>query len=806
MRTFWSDLRFSLRMLRKSPAFAVVAVLTAALGIGANAAVFSIVNAVLIRALPFTDPDRLYALSETHPQVSKLDVAYQDFLDWKARSRVFQQMAVFSRFTPTYVLYEDGQPEELHAMAAAPDFFPMLGVRPLLGHTFTSSEDREGANHYALLSENLWRRRFRSDPAIGGRSIHLNGELYTVAGVLSEESAYPPGTDLWLPFTNVDQANRENRMYHAASVIARLAPGVTRERAQREITAIAQGLEREYPRSNRTIGVALEPLREEYAGNIRVTLLVVFGAVGLVLLMACANIANLLLARATGRQNETSVRIALGATRSRLIRQFLTESLVLGILGGLTGTLFAHWLTPLLRTLVADSGAAQMPGLSGLETNPGMLAFAVALSILTGLLFGILPSVRLSRVNVNDSLKQQSRSSVGGRRSVSSALVAAEAAIAVVVLIGAGLLLRSFERLLQVDPGIRTDHLLAAQLNLAGAHYEGGKPIAEFYQRLIERLQQIPGVTRVAAINSIPLRGRGNLTRFAIEGQPRPEPGRFPVAQIRVVSPGYFETTGMRLVAGRLFTAADLADSNKGAFVINESLARRYSPGKNPVGENVLMGVTGPKLQPVPVVGVVADAKDLGVDAAAEPELYTVGFSRGAFVMIRTLTAPLSMASAVRREVLAIDRGQPVAKFESMDEVLSSSLARRRLSSVLLGSFSLVALALAAIGNFGLVSYSVSQRTRELGVRIALGARPRDLLGMLVRQGLAPAGVGLAIGLLAAFAVTRVLQTLLFGVSALDPVTFTAVPLLLLATTLLAVSIPARRAARVDPMTALRSE
>ncbi|PWU06005.1 MAG: hypothetical protein C5B51_13215 [Terriglobia bacterium] len=799
MGTLWSDLRFAVRMLRKSPAFTVVALLAAALGIGANVALFSIVNVVLIRALPFPGADRLYTIVETHPQLPKVDVAYQDFLDWKARSHVFDRMAVFSRFVSTYVLNEQGQPEELHAIAVAPDFFPLLGATPLLGQTFTEAEDREGANHYALLSESLWRRRFRSDPAVVGRSIHLSGDLYIVTGVLPEAYSYPPATDLWVPLTNVGSANRENRMYHAASVIARLRPGATREQAQQELTAIARRLETEHPRSNRTIGAFVEPLREQYAGNVRTPLLIIFSAMGLVLLIACANIAGLLLARATGRQTEISIRTALGASRGRLLRQFLAESMLLGVLGGLMGILFARWLIPLLTALLADTGAAPMPGLAGLAFDPGVLAFAAAVSVATGLLFGILPALNVSRLNLNESLKQK-------HSRASGVLVAGEMALAVVVLVGTGLLLRSFERLLQVDPGIRTDHLLTAQINLAGAGYSDQTAVNRFYERLLGRLRQLPGVTGAATVNSMPLRPLGNLTRFAIGGQPLPEPGRFPVAQIRPVSPGYFETMGMRLIAGRLFRDADLSDPNKSYFVINESLARRYFGSRDPVGQNILMGVTGPQLNPVPVIGVVGDAKDLGVDTPAEPELYLPGYAPGEFVMIRTEADPLSLASAVRREARAIDPEQTVASFETMEHVLAASLARRRLSALLLACFSLVALALATIGIFGIVSYAASQRTRELGVRIALGALPGHLLRLLARQGLGPACAGLIIGLAASFLLTRLMETQLYGISPRDAVTFTIAPLVLLAAALLAVYLPARRALRLDPMTALRSE
>jgi putative ABC transport system permease protein len=589
-------------------------------------------------------------------------------------------------------------------------------------------------------------------------------------------------------------------------VVARLKAGVTVGQARAEMEAIAVRLGQAYPATNKTIGVRLDSLRGQLTGDLKPALLALFGTVGLVLLITCANVANLLLGRATERQREVAVRAALGAGRGRLFRQFLTESLALAWLGGAGGLLLAIWSLPLLRAALSTATPDRLPALEAVSLDLRMLGFTLFVTTLTGALFGLIPSLQLSRLNLNQTLKEGGKASAGGaRRRASRALVIAEVALTAVALVGAGLLLRSFRRLTQVDPGFRADHLLSAQLTLPSAKYQNYEQVKSFHQRLLPRIAALPGVDGVATINNFPLAASNDKTRFAIEGAPLPAPGQFLVAQERAVSSDYFRVMGIALKSGRAFTEDDLTN-NRNVLIINETLARRYFPGEDPVGKQLLMGVMFPNPVAVPIIGVVADVKDLGLAAPVEPTIYSSGFRNRPLLMIRTTGEPVGLAAALRKAVSATDSEQPVHRIRTMEEALSVSGAQRRLSALLTGSFAALALLLTAVGIYGVLAWTVSERTREIGVRLALGARTGDVLKLVIGQGLKLTLLGLAIGLTASLPAARAMKSLLYGVGAGDPTTFAVIALLVLFTALLACYLPARKATKVDPTDALRRE
>jgi putative ABC transport system permease protein len=803
----FQDLRFGVRMMLKHPGFTAVAVLTLALGIGANTAIFSVVNAVLLRPLPFTEPDRLVSIAETHPELPRAEVAAPDFEDWRRQARVFRDMAAWSiKDWGKTALTEAGEPEQLQSTCVTQNLFPLLGVSPALGRNFLPEENQPGRDRVAIVSYGLWRRRFASDPNLVGRAIRLNGESHTVVGVMPQDTQLPFDTDVWLPLSQLGTYALTSRVPHMLEVVARLKAGATVGQARAEMEAIAGRLGQAYPATNKTIGVRLDSLREQLTGDLKPALLALFGTVGLVLLITCANVANLLLGRATERQREVAVRAALGAGRGRLFRQFLTESLLLAWLGGAGGLLLAIWSLPLLRAALPSATTDQLPALKAVSLDLSMLGFTLLVTTLTGALFGLIPAFQLSRLNLNQTLKEGGKASAGvARRRASRALVVAEVALTAVALVGAGLLLRSFHRLMQVDPGFRADHLLSAQLTLPSAKYQNYEQVKNFHQRLLPRIAALPGVEGVATINNFPLTASNDKTRFAIEGAPLPAPGQFLVAQERAVSSDYFRVMGIALKSGRAFTEDDQAN-NRNLLIINETLARRYFPGEDPVGKQLLMGVMFPNPVAVPIIGVVADVKDLGLAAPVEPTIYGSGFRNRPLLMIRTTGEPVGLAAAIRKAVSETDSEQPIHRIRTMEEALSVSGAQRRLSALLTGSFAALALLLSAVGIYGVLAWTVSERTREIGVRMALGAQTGDVLKLVMGQGLKLTLIGLAVGLTASLPAARAMKSLLFGVGAGDPTTFAVIALLLVFTALLACYLPARKATKVDPVVAIRSE
>ncbi|HEX8140372.1 MAG TPA: ABC transporter permease [Pyrinomonadaceae bacterium] len=801
MSTLWQDLRYGLRMLRKNPGFAVVAVIALSLGIGANAAIFSVVNAVLLRSLPYDDPDRLVVLRENKPpQFPEFSVAPGNFIDWQKQNTVFEKLAAVRGF-PYNLVDAGSEPERLRGARVSAGLFEMLGARPAQGRTFLAEEDQPGHDAVAILSHSLWQRRFGGDPNIVGRSISLNASSYTVIGIMPPTFQFPDReTEIWTPVA-FDEKQAQQHGGHYISVVGRLKPGVTLAQAQTEMSAIAARLAQAYPDTNTGWGVSLFSMQEYESREIKPALLVLLGAVALVLAVACANVANLLLARATVRQREIAIRSALGASRWRVIRQLLTESVLLAIVGGGIGLLLALWGTDLLLALAPEN----LPRVKGGTLDMRVLLFTGLITIVTGLIFGLVPALQSSRPNLNETLKEGGRGTTGGQGRVRSLLVVTEVALALVLLVGAGLLIRSFYRLQQVNPGFNPKNALAVSVSLPAKKYGEEEQQAAFFTELIERVSTLPGVVAVGATQSLPIQGDYVLS-FNIEGRPPDAPGTEPSTNYYAVSRDYFRAMGIPLLRGRLFTEQDKKDAPR-VCVINETMAKKFFPGEDPIGKR--LNVTNGPERFREIVGIVGDVKQYGLDQPTtaqtyEPYLQTP-FS-GMTLIVRTEGNPVAFGGSVRSQVLSIDKDQPVSRIRPLEQIVAESMARQRFAMLLLGIFAVVALILAAVGLYGVMAYSVTQRTHEIGVRMALGAQQRDVLKLVVGQGMILALVGVVIGLVASFALTRVMTTLLFNVSATDPLTFLVIPVLLTLVALVASLIPARRAMKVDPMIALRYE
>ncbi|HZD76542.1 MAG TPA: ABC transporter permease [Acidobacteriaceae bacterium] len=805
MSTLLRDLRYATRQLRNSSGFTVAAVLTLALGVGATTAIFSVVYGLLLASLPFHDAGRLVSIGESHPQVPGSIVAtYPDYQDWKTQQQSFTEIAAYSDLNPATVsLAMQGHAEQVHRVLASGNLFSLLGVSPLIGRTLNERDEKPGSDHVAVLSSGAWERYFGRDPSVVGRSVDLNEASFTIVGVLPPGAAYPADGDVWLPLSLMDSATQASRVWHSVNVLGRLRPGIGLTQARAEMQTIAAALAIAYPATNRTESVSLTPLRDQMLGTLRPTVLSLMGAVALVLLIACANVANLMLVRAAANRREVAIRQALGADRRRLFSQFLAQSSILCVLGGALGILLAGLALPLLRLALSHTADLDASLIPSIELNLPVLLFTLALCTVTATLFGLLPVMK-SSPQLTEALRPGDRGST--RAYGQAALVAGEIAIAVVVLFLSTLVIRSFQRLLAVDPGFRTDHLLSLEITLPEPRYADDSPVTNrFYEQLLDRIARSGQVLSVATTTQLPLRPSQVMTRFLIEGAPPLAPGAFPLAQIRYVSPEFFRTMGIGLQQGRIFQQRDI-DNQSSLFVVNEAFARRYLAGRNPLGANIVIGVLSPQPEKVPVIGVVANARDLGIDTAAQPEIYLPGFGLHGVLLVRTFGDPQAILSLVRESVRAVDPNQPIYRVQTIEAVLSDSLALRKMTASLLGIFTLVALTLAAIGIYGVLAYSVAQRTREIGVRMAVGAKREDIVRMVLLQAARYAAVGMVAGLAISLAGSRLINGLLFRTSPVDPVSISITVGALALIAALAVVIPARRAASVDPTEALRAE
>jgi putative ABC transport system permease protein len=814
MRTLWQDLRYGARTLVKSKGFTLVSVLVLAVGIGANSAIFSVVNAVLLRPLPYPEPERLVVLwGEKESNESHAVVSYPDLEDWRAQTRTLEDLSAFNQ--SGLLLQGDGEPQPMSGANVSAELFSALRVKPALGRLFTREEDKNGAPPVILIGYGLWQRRFNSDPKIVGQQIRVGGGGVptTVLGVLPRGFTFPAQaqrTDFLRPMAQALGERTTMRGSYSMPVLARLRAGVTAREADAEMRAIAERIEQQYPDEGFRLGRQLVPLEEEVIGSsLRRSLFVLLGAVGLVLLIGCANIAHLLLARAATRYREMAIRTALGASRTRVIRQLLTESLLLSLVGGGLGLLLAMWGVELL----VASSPVDIPRLQDVALDARVVAFTLLVSVLTGVIFGLAPALQAARVDLNDVLKEGGRgASAGASRSrLRAALVVAEVALSLVLLVGAGLLLKSFAKLTNVDPGFDPQGVTATNITLAKQKYPTDERRLATFSEIVARAQNVPGVESAALIFPLPMGGTTTSNTFVIAGRPEPAPGEKPSANYRAISPDYFRVMRTRLVRGRPFDARDRADAPQ-VVIVNESFARRYFAGEDPVGKRIAVergAVDDARQPPREIVGVAADVRHEGLDADAGAEVYVPvaqAPEASMSLVVREAGGAAGAASGVRESIRQVDRDQYVPAVRRMTDLVAGSVARRRFNALLTGLFAAVALLLASIGIFGVTAYTVAMRTHEIGVRMALGARAADVLRLVLWQGLRLILVGVGLGLLGSLALTRVLSGMLYGVTPTDAPTFAAVSLLLTVVALVACYVPARRATRVDPMIALRYE
>jgi putative ABC transport system permease protein len=805
------DVRFGARMLRKNLGFTIVAVITLALGIGANTSIFSVVNAVLLRPLPYPNAERIAAIQELNEKGTRVQVTAANFLDWRAQSTSFEELAaIFTR--STNLAAGDGAERIDLAMTSA-NFFQVFGVQPYAGRFFLKEDERAGHEPVAVISHSLWQRQFGGDPSLVGRSITLDGQTYTVVGIAPVGFQYPDRTEIWIPpFKDVPTLSPQMDIQRARgfgflSAVGLLKAGVPVKQAHDEMTAITGRLRKQYPETNSKRFDRVVSLHTHLVGESSIALLLLLGAVALLLLIACANVANLLLARAASRQKEIAVRLALGATRLRLMRQLLVESVLLALVGGTLGLILGWWGVDMMRRLLP----VDFPRAQGISLDLRALGFTLLVSIATGLLFGLAPALQSTNPDINEALKENARGSAGGvrRNRVRSLLIISEVALSLVLLIGAGLLFRSFMRLQAVELGFRPEHVLTFRLAPSGANFTDNATYSNFYNQVAERIRQLPGVEDVGVINTLPL-SKGPTAGFRVEGRPEVTKDKWPTTNYRSVSPDYFRTVNVPLLKGRVFDAHD-NDSSPLVVMVNQSLVRRDFEGEDPVGKRINLGGNGADGQPIwfQIVGVVADVRNIELNAEPTPEMYT-SFLQDPFVsmsyVVRSEVDPEGLVPSIREAVRQVDKAQPVADVKEMDEIVRGAAAQPRFNSLLLGLFASLALLLAAAGIYGVMSYAVTQRTHEIGVRVALGAQARDVLRLIIGQCLKLTLIGLAIGIVGALALSRLMESLLYGVKPTDPWTFMSGVLLFIAVALLACYVPARRATKIDPLIALRYE
>jgi putative ABC transport system permease protein len=810
METALQDLRYAFRLLARNPAFTAIAILTMALGIGANTAIFSVVNTVLLRPLPFRDPGRLGIVAEKS-QYPFISTSYQNWMDWRDQNRSFESLEATR--SATIALTGAGEPERLNVHMATAGLFPLLGVNAVAGRIYTADEDRAGGTPVVLLSYGLWQRRFGASREILGKPITLDSKPYTVVGVL------PPGfqilqpADVFVPFAPWAKTLPDDRNWHPGIIaIARLKSDVSREQARTEMVAITKRLEQQYPLYNTGVSADVVGLQEQMVKNVRPALVLLLGAVSFVLLIACVNVANLLLARGASRGREVAIRTSMGASRGRIVRQLLTESVLISLAGGILGLLLADAaLGPLLKI-----SAGSVPQVFNVELDRWVLVFTLVASVVTGLIFGLVPALRTAKLDLRETLNEASRGSTSGpgQHRLRGALVGMEIALAMLLLVGAGLLLRSFERLQDVSAGFLPDNLLLADLPLSQNAYAKPEQRFQFFDRIVERARTLPGVSSAAAASFLPVSGGGGLIHFNITGRPPKSPKEFTAAGYRTVSANYFETLAVPLLQGRLINAGD-QEKSPAVVVINSTMARTYFPNENPLGKRLQLGATPEPEKEVPtmeIVGVVGDVLQ-GLDLGPQAEMFLPFKQADALlpvfqmsVVLRTAADPSLETSALRSALAEIDPNQPLVNVRSMEQNMSTSVAQPRFRTWLIGIFAALALILAAVGVYGVMSYTVTQRTSEIGIRVTLGAQSTDVFRNIVAEGLRIAIFGVGAGILAALALTRLLRSFLYSISASDPATFVLVAFLLILVTAAACYFPARRATRVDPIVALRYE
>lgn len=818
METLWQDVQYGVRMLLKTPGFTAVAILALALGIGANTAIFSVVNAVLLRPLDFKDPERIMVVGEVNRNQKGAEdqttgIAPANYLDYRADNKSFESIGAFSMTARTgFNLGGVGEPERVTGANVTADLFPTLGVSPLHGRQFQPEEQKQGNNRSVMLSYGLWQRRFGSDPGIVGKTIPMNGFSYLVVGVMPKGFQFPTKdvlpalqslekpVEAWVPLAITDQdwTARGSRFMTA---IGRLKPGVTVEQANSDLNAIAGRLEQQHEQ-DKGWGAHVISLQEQMVGSMKLALLVLFGAVGFVLLIACANVANLLLARAATRQKEIAIRVALGASRGRLIRQLLTESFMLALAGGLLGLLLAVWGVSILVSISPQN----IPLSSQFGLDGRVVGFTLLVSFLTALIFGLVPALQASKVDLNATIKEGGRSSGGSGLRLRNILVVAEIALAVILLVGAGLMVKSFVHLESVNPGFDSKGVLTFQYTLPASRYPDDPEVIAFNNQVVERLKSLPGVQTVSGTTALPLGKASNYTSFEIDGQPPLPPGEMRLAEHIGIFPDYFKTMRVNMLKGRDFTAQDTKQSPP-VVIINEAMARQFWPNEDALGKRIKIDYDQGVAREV--IGIASDVKNFGLDTAPKPEMYVSQIQfpfQGTFLVARSNGDPKSLSAPITQVISSVDKDQPIYNVKTMEDIVNNSLARQRFNMLLMTCFAMVAAILAAVGLYGVMAYSVSQRTHELGIRMALGAQRGDILKLIVGHGLMLAAIGVAIGLFGAFALTRVIESLLFGISTTDPTTFGVIALLLVFVSLLSSFIPARRATKVDPMIALRYE
>src|SRR5262245_27076724 len=806
IETLIRDLRYGARTLMKSPGFTFVSVLTLALGIGANTAIFSLVNATLLRPLPFKDPDQLVVVWGTAPESSRRPISEPNFLDYQKQNQAFSDIAAFGGAALT--LTGGANPERVLGARVSEDFFKLLGVQPSIGRAFLPGDDQAGHNAVAILSSSLWRRRFGSDRNVVGQSILIDAKPHTVIGVLPAGfnftiPGYFAAGELWIPTALKGDESLRGRDY--LRVIGRLKAGVTLGQAQTEMSMIAQRLKTEHPQLGE-IGTILVPLKEQVVGGVRLILLLLFGAASFLLLITCTNTANLQVARASGRAKEFAIRASLGASRRRVARQLLTESLLLALFGGAFGAALGWWGLRLLAQLQADAITPAAPN----KIDIAVITYSLLISALTGVIFGLAPAFQFSSANLSNPLKDGGKTSGSGAfgQQLRSLLTIIEIALSLVLLIGSGLLLHSFVRLMGVRPGFDTEHVLTSRLFLPAYSYPDPAKRAAFYAAAINRIGSLPDVKVVGAINALPLTSERHSADFIIQGQEDVAASRLPIAETRTVTPDYFRAMDTPLVAGRAFTDEDTSTALP-VIMINQSLARRFFPNESPVGRRISFDYPPKAFRWVTIVGIVQDAHDLGLDTQPEPEIYqalqqnTLPYMN---LVMRTDGDPRGLAAIAREEIRALDKNLPVTGFAMMENIAAASIASRRLNLIIMSVFAVLAMLLAIVGIYGVMSYAVTQRTHEIGLRMALGAQTSDVVKLILRAGMKLTLTGVIIGLAAAFGLTRLMVTLLFGVTPMDAVTFVTVTIVLIFVALLACYIPARRATKVDPLVALRHD